>query len=551
MPQFTDVSDPNKWYYAAVEWVAKVGLMRGTGSGKFEPDKPITRAEMAVILKSFYDLNNSISSEKLPLRSAEQVDLTIFNHADMRSPDYKDGEQVKDMRRLFHKQVIVDNETRLDVETIKVPGFIGISDEEKVKDPQNNTVSGYEDIVKFLDKYGLLICTYTYHKDRYGKAIDLRSRPSEDDLMEIVIKNEGHHSGAILPALRVNGVKAFASFNEPDMYHEGMYGHKGFIAVAQRLVFPEFVNPEQAQGYTDSIICWMALINPFVNFASDFNGGDPTGVRNRASLKEFLKNCALASLGSQQAIDFLNRSENQTYCAEFMYVSLNTPVYPFNKQGLTLLLDGDEAKAVKILQLQESQNSKRENILSRESENPQFKAFNIQMPVVPADLPPLDVLMTKNGRTIDPKSIPFPPFKLSQLLRRSFRTLLSRQENVNDIKKVEAQVKLLGYLEPLIFQLLRLGNSPNDPKVIAVRKLINSVKEKLQRRYNSYEEFDIAVNQIMKELDALVGEGDLTYFVPPRMYIDLGQNDGDRNLPQGWGFKLETVGALISRTAVK
>ncbi|MEC4884438.1 MAG: S-layer homology domain-containing protein [Scytonema sp. PMC 1070.18] len=64
MPQFTDVADPSKWYYAAIEWVAKVGLMRGTGSGKFEPDKTVTRAEMAVILKNFYDLNNSSTSDR-------------------------------------------------------------------------------------------------------------------------------------------------------------------------------------------------------------------------------------------------------------------------------------------------------------------------------------------------------------------------------------------------------------------------------------------------------------------------------------------------------
>jgi hypothetical protein len=43
----------------------------------------------------------------------------------------------------------------------------------------------------------------------------------------------------------------------------------------------------------------------------------------------------------------------------------------------------------------------------------------------------------------------------------------------------------------------------------------------------------------------------LAYFVPPRIYVDLGQNDGDNNLPQGWGFKLETVGALIARSAIK
>ncbi|NWF61155.1 MAG: hypothetical protein HXY43_18335 [Fischerella sp.] len=38
--------------------------------------------------------------------------------------------------------------------------------------------------------------------------------------------------------------------------------------------------------------------------------------------------------------------------------------------------------------------------------------------------------------------------------------------------------------------------------------------------------------------------------MPPRIYVDLGQNDGDENLPKGWGFRLETVGALIHRGAI-
>lgn len=177
---------------------------------------------------------------------------------------------------------------------------------------------------------------------------------------------------------------------------------------------------------------------------------------DRPTLKEFLQNCALASLGSTEALEFFSRPEDTAYCAELIYISLNTPVYPFNKQGLTLLLDGDKAKALEILKLQEYQNKGQEYILSFKSDNPQFKAFNIQMPLVPADLPPLDVLVAKYGQTIDPNSILFPPFKLSQVLRRAFLALLPRSNALNNSKIVQAQVKLFGYLEPLIMR--QLGN---------------------------------------------------------------------------------------------
>ena len=509
--------------------------------------------------------NNELQvNSNLPLHPAKDVDLDVFNS--IQGPDYKEGKPIEDMKRLFNKQIIVDDETLLDIETIKVPGFIGIADEKIVTNSQGETVSGHEDIVEFLEEYGLLVCTFQYNKDRYGKEIDLRRTPQSyseiNDLMEIFIKNEGHHSGIIVPAIRKGEKQAFASFNEPDTYHNGLYGESGFIAVAQNLVFREFINPQQQKGYTDSIICWMALMNPFVKFSqNDFNGGDPTGVIDRASLTEFLKNCALASLGNESAIAFLNDAKNKAYCAEFVYISLNTPVYPFNIKGLTSLLN-DEGKAKEILAIQEKQNRREENILSDRSTNPEFQAFNIQMPVVPQDLPSLNVLMANNGINIDSNSIPFPPFTLSQVLRRAFRTLLPRHKDVNNPKIIEAQVKLFGYLEPLILKQLGLDKPSNggvseaataerQEKIKGVQEFITFIKSQLQQNYNNYAELDAVVDKIMQQADELVGANDTKYFVPPRIYVDLGQNDDDGNLPQGWGFKLNTLGALIYRGAIR
>lgn len=506
------------------------------------------------------EIYNSQLSSGLPLHPSQDVDLEVFNS--IQGPDYAQGKPVEDMKRLFNKEVIVDDEVSLDIETIKVPGFIGIADEETITNPEGKSVSGHKDIVQFLERYGLLVCTYQYNKDRYGEAIDLRESPDNYKLMEIFIKNEGHHSGVIVPAIREGETASFASFNEPDDYHNGLYGENGFLAVAQNLVFPEFVTSQQQRGYTDSIICWMGLMNPFVKFSdNDFNGGDPTRVIDRASLKEFLKNCALASVGDESAIEFLNSSDNKAYCAEFVYISLNTPVYPFNLKGLTLLLN-DEAKAREILAIQEKQNLRQENILSNKTINPQFKTFNIPMPIVPPDLPPLDVLMANNSINIDSNSIPLPPFTLSQVLRRAFRTLLPRHKDVNNAKIIQAQIKLFGYLEPLILAQLGIdnpygegipqeSNAEIDEKVKAVQEFIAFIQSQLQQNYNNYVELDLVVDKIMEKADGLVGANDAKYFVPPRIYVDLGQNDDDANLPQGWGFKLNTVGALIYRGALR
>ncbi|NJL65189.1 MAG: hypothetical protein HC903_29630 [Methylacidiphilales bacterium] len=511
-------------------------------------------------------------NNNLPLRSPDDIDLKTFNA--IKSFDYRDGKPIKDMRRLFHKQIILDDETILNVETIKIPGYIGIANLEYLADPDNKEVSGHDDIAKFLDEYGLLVCTYVYHKDVYGKIIDLRwsllGESEQYELMETIIKGGGHHAGAIVPAMRDK--KSYGFLNEPDYYHDGLFGDAGFMAVGQRLVFPEFVSKEQALGYTNSIVCWLGLMNSFVEFSeNDFNGGDPLSVVDRVSLKEFLKNCVLAALGSIDAIDFLNSSENKAYCAEFIYIGLNTPVFPFNKQGLTLLLDGDEAKALEILKLQERQNSRKVNLLSKTSNNPEFKMFNIQMPLVPEDLPPLDVLMTQHGQTVDANSIPFPPFTLSQVVRRAIRTLLPRQTGVNDVLIAQAQANLFASLEPLIFKQLNInlpqpsGNpegqffngNPNlpqpelDTRIGTVREFMAFVQNQIQQSHDSYEAFDAAIDVVMAKADEMLGANNAINFIPPRIYIDLGQNDGDNNLPQGWGFYLETVGALIYRGAIR
>jgi hypothetical protein len=69
-------------------------------------------------------------NNSLPLHSPDDVDLKIFNA--IKSPDYNNGKPIKDIRRLFHKQVILDDETILSVETIKIPGYIGIANSESL-----------------------------------------------------------------------------------------------------------------------------------------------------------------------------------------------------------------------------------------------------------------------------------------------------------------------------------------------------------------------------------------------------------------------------------
>ena len=52
VPIFSDVA-AGRWYSDAVTWASERGIVRGLGDGRFAPDVPITRQEMATILHRF------------------------------------------------------------------------------------------------------------------------------------------------------------------------------------------------------------------------------------------------------------------------------------------------------------------------------------------------------------------------------------------------------------------------------------------------------------------------------------------------------------------
>lgn len=62
--RFPDVA-PGSWYATAVDWAASGGIFNGNASGAFDPDRAITRAEMAAVL---YNLagNPSYDASRLP-----------------------------------------------------------------------------------------------------------------------------------------------------------------------------------------------------------------------------------------------------------------------------------------------------------------------------------------------------------------------------------------------------------------------------------------------------------------------------------------------------
>ncbi len=62
---FTDVPK-NAWYYAAVCWAKKSGVVEGTSAMEFSPDRAITRQEMCVILYGYARLTGAPPKDAAP-----------------------------------------------------------------------------------------------------------------------------------------------------------------------------------------------------------------------------------------------------------------------------------------------------------------------------------------------------------------------------------------------------------------------------------------------------------------------------------------------------
>ena len=608
---------------------------------------PTEASSSADPVSSSADSNPAEAPQQGPIYPAEAVDLDKLNSI------LSSTHPLEDIRDLFAKQIKVDVEATVRVDTITVPGFIGVSDDFFVQDPRGNSVSGYADVANILAKEDLLICTYQGNASAHGTPIDLsydanqpndvsgtvnrrvegtfegdldgklvgaltvefsgtidlmsdydaqtgESRPALqmkgsckgslsgrfdgamqgklesatqfDHLLvqDTIVKNEGFHATAIVPARRMNYAidevaETFASFNQPAGYHEGVYGGEGLIAVAQRLVFDPAITPEEATGYRHTMIAWMGLLSHVVNFADrNIDGGDPTAVVDLATLKTILSNGVRASLGDPDALSFFDESDNKLYCAEFIYIALNTPLFPFNLSGLTALLDGDAHAATAILKHQERYAAAQFNVFSALRDpyisNPQLVERNILLPKVASTLPPLDQLLSGRGKTVS--GLPFPPFTISQVIRRAFHTLLPRHDVLEAPKLAKLQSRLFRAIEPMLIQQVLpatdLGSLPEealaavqaDPRVQQVKEFIARVQVALSEATDEAElhrQFD----EIVQQADALVRQsGSIVEFVPPRIYVDLGQQDGDRTIPTGWGFHLETIGAMISRSAI-
>ena len=75
---FDDVTE-GTWYYDAIQWAAQVGVAQGVGGGRFDPDAPVSRQDLAVFLwryMAYAGIESPITQEYIVF--ADQKDIADY-----------------------------------------------------------------------------------------------------------------------------------------------------------------------------------------------------------------------------------------------------------------------------------------------------------------------------------------------------------------------------------------------------------------------------------------------------------------------------------------
>jgi S1-C subfamily serine protease len=126
---FKDV-DKNKWYAKDVEEAAKLGLMMGTGKDKFEPEKTLTRAELAAVAVRLYKATNEDFVEVIEsvLPSVVQIENNLAGSLGSGTFIHPEGFILTNA----HVVTKVERDEEGNITDVKVPNMVGIRSPEKV-----------------------------------------------------------------------------------------------------------------------------------------------------------------------------------------------------------------------------------------------------------------------------------------------------------------------------------------------------------------------------------------------------------------------------------
>ena len=360
------------------------------------------------------------------------------------------------------------------------------------------------DIVRFFDEDEVFICV-KHHK--------LEHPTLGGDPKEAVKFNATHIGVGVVVPLPGGGVGAI-TLNSPQIHEKGLFGVPKYPMIFLRLVFPPGIDADARRAYLDNIRTWLVIANTYTDFPNDYNGGDPLGTRSVGSIGTLAEKLLDSLVGTQtqqaDASFWLSDPANQVYCAELAHVAVNLGVHcPLNRAALGNRYDAVAAQL-------ESKAFLATNVNTR--------APLVRLTMAPETLAPIASALGVTPTVAGPGEpcgvgLALRPLTITNMLEE-FLQLVPRDRLGEDVAPIQAA--MLDKVRPGLLEQMGLDLLPeDDPKRVAIDRLLDALRECIGGTYGSYEEFRTALAPLLGRARQVSGPrpDGAGAFMPPHAWL--------------------------------
>lgn len=335
-----------------------------------------------------------------------------------------------------------------------------------------------------------------FNEGEIGIAIKHHSTRPDPDSVEMM-KFQTTHIQIIV------GVdKGVLTINNPRGYCNGGFGGADYPSIFIKPQYPSGLSNNEIKMYQDNIRTWLILANKFSEFPGNYNGSDPLKCITKEAILEFGKALINATLGDNQAIDWLKLPEQKLYCAELAFLAFNLGFhFPLNEENVgtqfASLVTELEKKSFLV-----------------EHENPYIKTIEIKP--APTELKPISQLVPLNTSSNSPfwEGLAVIPYSAADIVIEFLRRAIPRHK-LGEIKGSAIQSALFNKLRPNFHQVLQLDSLVTKAEFDGLLDEINAV---ISYAYPDYKAFRKKIEPALEKLHLFSIKYGLAY-IPPHCFL--------------------------------
>lgn len=288
--------------------------------------------------------------------------------------------------------------------------------------------------------------------------------------------------------------------NNPQPYQNGLFGEPDYPMIFVKPKFPSGVSDQEITAYTQNIRTWLVIANTFSTFPGDYNGSDPLTCIDKDKILKMGKALLGALQSNPTDIAWLQKPEQQLYCAELAFLALNLGLhFPLNKQNVGSNFE-------KIKQIIDTKGFLQQN------ENSYVKEIDIS--IAAENLKPIDSLVDIHNEGKFWGGLALTPFCVADMIEQYIQRVIPRHE-LGEVDGSKYQSVVFEKIKPMLKEFLVIegteAEADFDAAVIEVSKIV-------ARPHTTYDAFRAALHPVFNKLENLSLKYGYAY-IPPHCFM--------------------------------